>query len=163
MQLVVGPVLGTHTAHLCQTAHLLQPVLPGKKRSVWMKTGCCHGVLILSPWETYCEHWLSISHAQIEKSHLLLQPWIWSPKLYIYFYNSPFRRAERKQRAYSCILFFQLLEAENSAACISYKPSSADAVAACVLSVPWWRNSAKIKTFLLQSHGLECSLDWILA
>ena len=39
MQLAVGPVVGTHTARLCQTAHLLQPVFPGKKRSVWMKTG----------------------------------------------------------------------------------------------------------------------------
>jgi len=152
VQLAVGPVVGTHTARLCQTAHLLQPVFPSKKRKSllgWKEF--CRRVLILSPWETYCKHQLSTSHAQIEKLHLLIQSWIQSPKHYIYFYISLFRRAERKQTNYACILSFQLLWAENSASCtVSCKPSSMDTVAAWVLSLPWWRSSAKIKAFLLR-------------
>lgn len=41
-----------------------------------MKTGFCCRVLILSPWETYCKHWLNILDAQIGKLHLPIQSWI---------------------------------------------------------------------------------------
>lgn len=72
MQLAVGPVVGIHRGHLCQTAHLLQPVFPGKKSCFDENRFCCRA-FILSPWETHCKHWLNTLHAQIEKLHLPIQ------------------------------------------------------------------------------------------
>lgn len=76
-------------------------LFPGKKGCFDENRFCCRA-FILSPWETYCKHWLNTLHAQIEKLHLPIQSWIPLPKHYIYFYISLFRRAERKQT--SCIL-----------------------------------------------------------